>query len=237
MLERKCVQCGRNFTLEDSEIEFYKKKNLNLPKRCKHCRNRNKNNNRKNENDKNKWENNNKKNNYIENNDIKNNYIGSNENNHIKNDYIGSNENAEKSSKNNTGIWKVFIAAIAVIIGLFVGIWPNYNSNEQADSNNLSIEDNSNSSSIVSYTFRSDEDLSSHFEKHGNEFDYKNEAQYLEGANRVVNSPDALHKKEKEDGDDIYYIESSNEFVVVSTDAYIRTYFKPDKGIEYYNKQ
>lgn len=36
---------------------------------------------------------------------------------------------------------------------------------------------------------------------------------------------------------DVYYVESTNEFVIVSTDGYIRTYFKPDAGISYYNRQ
>lgn len=57
-----------------------------------------------------------------------------------------------------------------------------------------------------------------------------------EFVNSVVNNSDALHKTQ-EDGDDVYYIVSTNEFVVVSTAGYIRTYFKPDSGIKYYNKQ
>lgn len=51
----------------------------------------------------------------------------------------------------------------------------------------------------------------------------------------MVNSPDALHKKE--DNDDVYYIEATNEFVVVSTDGFIRTYFKPSSGKAYYDRQ
>ena len=54
-------------------------------------------------------------------------------------------------------------------------------------------------------------------------------AEYEAAAAAVVNSPDALHKLEKEDGDDVYYIESTNEFVIVSTDGYIRTYYHPHK--------
>ena len=46
-----------------------------------------------------------------------------------------------------------------------------------------------------------------------------------------------IHKLEAEDGDDVYYLEETNEFVIVSTDGYIRTYFKPSKGIDYYNRQ
>lgn len=61
--------------------------------------------------------------------------------------------------------------------------------------------------------------------------------EYEKAAAAVVTSPDALHKLEKEDGDDVYYIVRTNEFVIVSTDGYIRTYFCPEAGLKYYNKQ
>ena len=61
--------------------------------------------------------------------------------------------------------------------------------------------------------------------------------EYEMSASDVVNDPDSLHKREKEDGDDIYYKENTNEFVVVSTDGYIRTYFNPDSGKKYFNRQ
>ena len=41
-MKRVCKQCGTSFELSDSEIAFYKSKNLNLPKRCKECRQANK---------------------------------------------------------------------------------------------------------------------------------------------------------------------------------------------------
>ena len=53
---------------------------------------------------------------------------------------------------------------------------------------------------------------------------------YEQAAAAVVTNPLSLHKLEAEDKDDVYYLESTNEFVIVSTDGYIRTYFKPDKG-------
>ena len=59
--------------------------------------------------------------------------------------------------------------------------------------------------------------------------------EYLAAANAVVNNPNALHKYEKEDGDDIYYIKDTKEFVVVSTDGYIRTYYYASYA--YYNRQ
>ena len=77
------------------------------------------------------------------------------------------------------------------------------------------------------FHFRSEKHLNDHYEKHGEEM----------GASAVVNNPESLHKLEKDDGDDVYYLEKTNEFVVVSTDGYIRTYFRPDAGSAYYNKQ
>lgn len=89
----------------------------------------------------------------------------------------------------------------------------------------------------VQYSFRSEELLKNHFEKHGIEMGFENEEAYAEGANQVINNPASLHKLEKEDGDDVYYLEDTNEFVIVSTDGYIRTYFYPSSGIDYYNRQ
>lgn len=87
------------------------------------------------------------------------------------------------------------------------------------------------------YTFRNKSTMQSHFEKHGHEFPYDTVEDYVAGANRVIYSSEALHKFEKEDGDDIYYLEESNEFVVVSTDGYIRTYFRPSNGKSYFDRQ
>ena len=87
------------------------------------------------------------------------------------------------------------------------------------------------------YTFRSQKLLEQHYEKHGIEMGFASAEEYLAAANKVVSSPQALHKKEAEDNDDVYYLEESNEFVIVSEDGYIRTYFLPDGGISYYNRQ
>ena len=87
------------------------------------------------------------------------------------------------------------------------------------------------------YRFRSKKLLDSHYEKHGIDMGFASKEEYEAAASAVVNNPNALHKTEKEDGDDIYYLEDSNEFVVVSTDGYLRTYFLPDAGKKYYDKQ
>ena len=73
--------------------------------------------------------------------------------------------------------------------------------------------------------------------RHGSEFGYKSKEEYLKGANEVINSSTSKHKIEAEDGDEIYYNEEKNEIVFVSKDGYIRTYFKPNDGINYYNRQ
>ncbi len=95
--------------------------------------------------------------------------------------------------------------------------------------------------SYVEYHFRSKKLLEQHFEKHGAEFKddfgYKDAKEYEKGASDVINNSGALHKTEKEDGDGVYYIEATNEFVVLSKDGYIRTYFRPDSGKKYYDKQ
>ncbi len=89
----------------------------------------------------------------------------------------------------------------------------------------------------ISYTFRNEKLLQQHYEKHGIEMGFASPEEYEEAASAVVNNKEALHKTEQEDGDDVYYVEETNEFVIVSTDGYIRTYFYPSGGISYYNRQ
>ncbi len=89
----------------------------------------------------------------------------------------------------------------------------------------------------VQLRFRNQKLLKQHYEKHGIEMGFSSAEEYEKAAAAVVSHPDVLHKTEAEDGDDVYYIESTNEFVVVSTDGYLRTYFNPDRGIDYFNKQ
>lgn len=93
----------------------------------------------------------------------------------------------------------------------------------------------------IEYYFRTENQLEQHFQKHGYEFegdfDYETAEDYEIGASDVINNPDALYKTEAEDGDGVYYLEGTNEFVVLSKDGYIRTYFRPSAGIDYFNRQ
>ena len=86
-------------------------------------------------------------------------------------------------------------------------------------------------------TFRSDALREDHYQKHGIEMGFASAKEYEKAAAAVVSDSRALHKLEREDGDDVYYIEATNEFVIVSTDGYIRTYFYPRDGIGYFERQ
>ena len=108
--------------------------------------------------------------------------------------------------------------------------------NESMDAPN-EPQSTAESTPAATYKFRSKTLLNQHYEKHGKEMGFASAEEYEKAAAAVPNSLNVLHKTEKEDGDDVYYIESTNEFVVISTDGYIRTYFNPDNGIDYYNKQ
>lgn len=90
---------------------------------------------------------------------------------------------------------------------------------------------------VAEITFRNEYLLDQHYDKHGIEMGFDSAEEYELAAYRVIINPNALHKIEAEDGDDVYYVEETNEFVVVSQDGYIRTYFNPNAGIDYYNRQ
>ncbi len=85
--------------------------------------------------------------------------------------------------------------------------------------------------------FRTKKLRDQHYEKHGIEMGFPDAKSYLEAANEVISDPDTLHKIEKEDGDDVYYRERDNAFVVGSKDGYIRTFFYPSGGKDYFDRQ
>ncbi|MBR1392744.1 MAG: hypothetical protein IJ561_02795 [Ruminococcus sp.] len=91
----------------------------------------------------------------------------------------------------------------------------------------------------IEYSFRSKKLFDDHYAKHGAEFGDITQEEYLKLANDLLNSEadTILHKKEKEDNDDVFYDTATGYFLVLSTDGYIRTFFIPDRGIDYYNKQ
>lgn len=134
----------------------------------------------------------------------------------------------------------IYVASLVIfiIIGVILSEFTPFNSNNSDVSskkeNTQSVEEIQNQNS---YVFRNEQLREEHFEKHCSDFNYSTPEEYEAGASMVVNNSEALHKTEKEDGDYVYYIESTNEFVIISTDGYLRTYFKPNDGIDYFNRQ
>lgn len=110
-----------------------------------------------------------------------------------------------------------------------------------ADETNTAAETSSADDLYVEYHFRTENQIMQHFQKHGSEFDesfgYETAADYEKGASDVINDSDSLFKYEAEDGDGVYYLEGTNEFVILSTDGYIRTYFRPTAGKSYFDRQ
>lgn len=89
--------------------------------------------------------------------------------------------------------------------------------------------------SVSELEFRNDHALEEHFEKHGDEMGCATADEYVARANAVIAHPEALHKLQAEDGDDLYFLEDTSEFVVVSPKGFIRTYFITDR--DYYDRQ
>ena len=87
---------------------------------------------------------------------------------------------------------------------------------------------------IPSLTFKSEAKLQDHFEKHGWETGSESAQDYLAKANAVVADPASLHKVQQ-DGDDAYFLERTGEFVVVSPQGYLRTYYITDRN--YFDRQ
>lgn len=157
----------------------------------------------------------------------KNNNINNNEKESIKETNI-----QRINSKNKSKKFRNIIIVAVVLLLSFIGKAFNIN----FDALNIgSVLQSQKADGVLE--FRNDNLWEEHFLKHGGEFGYTTKEDYLEGANEVVTSASSKHKQEAEDGDDIYYDAENNEIVFVSKDGYIRTYFKPSDGIEYYNRQ
>lgn len=126
------------------------------------------------------------------------------------------------------------VATVVLLLVVVSGAWSHFSGDNNGDSASNSTYSSTVSSNV---RFRNANLLNEHYKKHGVEMGFSSAEAYESAARDVVNNSKALHKTEAEDGDDVYYLESTNEFVIVSTDGYIRTYFKPNDGLKYFNRQ
>lgn len=293
-MKQNCKQCGKTFEISESEIAFFKSKNLNIPKRCKECREKNKKDNSTKEIDAKKVysivekaiSNDNKtkrlvfigiavaiiavvicavfmfisgKNSDSNNEEI----IGIEESN---SDFVlDSNETVEPYVEPDLVQESELIVAesdaIEAVLESSEEPTPEIEP-EPSEKSILEVTPEPSEKSIpevtpapsveptpkaepepsvepevATYTFRNAKLLNQHYEKHGIEMGFASAADYEKAAAAVINNPNALHKIEAEDGDYVFYVEATNEFVIVSTDGYIRTYFNPSGGKSYYERQ
>ena len=109
---------------------------------------------------------------------------------------------------------------------------------------NLALVTGRSGSSVPGFT--SSNDLTNHFLKHGSEFGYTSEADYLNGAQNFVatKGTKGVLVKVRTNGDVVIYNPTTNEFAVTRSDGTIKTYFKPDPAVhklptnmDYFNSQ
>lgn len=238
-----CKQCGKIFELPQSEISFYEKKNLELPKRCKECREANK---------KGK--------------------AGAKPGSVTQGGSGSGSGHYGSNTPGNKKVYYIVLGILLVLLLIGKYVLPELtgsNSGNQSgyqEQQNIQVTQESTqqvqelqpyeseepevtpkpeptsveSSETIetpALKFRNAKLLKEHYEKHGIEMGFASQEEYQAAAAAVVVNPAVLHKTEAEDGDDVYYVESTNEFVVVSKDGYIRTYFNPSSGKKYYDRQ
>ena len=81
--------------------------------------------------------------------------------------------------------------------------------------------------------------LERHWEKHHAEFpEYHSAKEYGDAALELFEyPPPGTLRKQKENGDRLFYHPPTNRFGVTAEDGTPKTMFKPDRGIQYWNKQ
>jgi hypothetical protein len=108
---------------------------------------------------------------------------------------------------------------------------PQHNTGEQTTRSENTIT----AQTSVFYRFRTAKHLADHFAKHGNEFNYADENEYLYHANLVISNTSDMKSKQP-DGDTQYLNSKTCEYVALSYDNYIRTYFRPRNCVRYFNR-
>lgn len=213
-MDRECVQCGKIFTLSEYEVEFYKSKNLNIPKRCKECRELNKKRGT-NATDPLLWRHQNSK------------------------SYINGTGclfamisalcifmlcfvfisfilgNKVESSIVAVTIGILLLSLTALLLSLTVAI---VLSTKKPSGNKRTR------SAQYKATFYDTESLTEHYIKHGKETHSESVEEYLRKANNVI-ADTRCKISTDEDGDKQYFNPLTKEFVVVAKAGYIRTYY------------
>jgi pyocin large subunit-like protein len=78
--------------------------------------------------------------------------------------------------------------------------------------------------------------LEQHFDKHGGEMGIPTKEAYLRAAQALVRGGPGIETYQRGD-DTLFFKESTDEFAVLSGRGVIRTYFKPNDGRRYWERQ
>lgn len=130
------------------------------------------------------------------------------------------------------GFIKTFVITLlaVLIIGLFVS--PLFQRNSRDMEVYIPVARN-----VEGLNFATQERLNEHFNKHASEFGYRNPDEYLQGARKLISAGQEVLTHSRSDGDKLFYDPGKNEFAVLSARGYIRTYFKPNSGYQYWQRQ
>lgn len=205
---RTCVNCKKKFEIAKSEIDFYKSKGLELPKRCKECRDKNR--------------------------QIKERKKAEERKRLIITLLLFFVETAALVTAIvlfNKSIWGGFYAACAVCAAIFA-VYMVVTKSKKAALSDVELYSVMNH---FRYRFKDADDFREHFLKHGAETGCRTPKEYIKRANRVIKSPHTQKKREKEDGDIVYFDRASGEIVFCTAKGSIRTYYISDSA--YFNRQ
>ncbi len=90
-------------------------------------------------------------------------------------------------------------------------------------------QDNQSPAVLEAVMFHSEDELLEKYEKYGRKMEYNSAEEYLAGANSVIRNPEAVHKKDKDNEVDFFYIKDTGDLVTVSADGYIDDFYRPRK--------
>lgn len=209
---KTCVQCGKTFAISDSEINFYKSKNLSIPKRCKDCRKKN-----KSDSGSPQKSSSTQYNSY---------YVRRRNTKSLSTVVIAVIIAAISIVLKADSSFTIAISATALftLIKYVISL------------RNSKIFIQEFDTSLYEYTFHDTDSMVNHYVKHGHQTKSESMEDYLFKANMVIKNRGNLSKKQKDEDDTVFYNPHTKEFVVIAKSGYIRTYYIAS-GIKYYNKQ
>lgn len=205
---KTCVGCKKKFEITKSEEEFYLSRGLSLPKRCKECREK-------------------------------------------KKEASNRKKAAEKHRLFRT-LLTLFSEAVCLVSAFVFFKAENYtyfycaafagafifliymlvSKSKKAAVSEVELYAVMNK---FKYRFKNADDFREHFLKHGAETSSRTPKEYIKKANRVIKSPHSLKKREKEDGDLVFFDRATGEIVFCTPGGVIRSYYISDSA--YFDRQ